>query len=291
MSPWPIPSRLPRLANDPSHDASVGEDIEAKPEGNRPRRCTNSPIRVTVPKTSGSRAGAGFAHAVKCRVLSTGREVALRRADASRNRASAERKAESRTSFDKQAEHYDSSYYGRHGKEIHRHILDRMAAFDCNSVLDVGCGTGNFLWELSKARPNVKLCGLDISGKMLEIAKKRLGDKADLRTGDSEHLPWNGGSFDVITCTDSFHHYPNPKAVLLEFRRVLKHRGRVIIADPWAPYILRQVGNFLILFSRSGDTRLYSKREMERLMVDAGYALTSWQRVGWISCLVVGTAP
>jgi len=165
-----------------------------------------------------------------------------------------------------------------------------MVAFDCNSLLDVGCGTGNFLWEVSKARPNVNLCGLDISEKMLAIARKRLGGKADLRTGDSEHLPWEGNSFDVITCTDSFHHYPNPKAVLLELRRVLKQRGKVIIADPWAPFILRQIGNFLILFSRSGDTRLYSKWEMERLMADSGFALTSWQRVGWISCLVVGTA-
>jgi len=233
----------------------------------------------------------GFPSAVKCSTLPTNHEAALRTAVGSENRGSAERKNESRTSFDKQAERYDSSYYGRHGREVHRRILDAMASFDFNSVLDVGCGTGSFLWELSKAKPGVNLFGLDISEKMLAIAEKRLGGKADLRAGDSEHLPWDKGSFDVITCTDSFHHYPDPRAVLLEFRRVLRREGKVVIADPWAPFILRQVGNLLILFSRSGDTRLYSKHEMERLMVDSGLALASWQRVGWISCLVVGSAP
>jgi ubiquinone/menaquinone biosynthesis C-methylase UbiE len=68
----------------------------------------------------------------------------------------------------------------------------------------------------------IKLYGLGISEKMIEIAKKNLGNKAELRVGDSEYMPWEDDSFDVIVCNASFHHYPNPKKVLLEMKRVLK---------------------------------------------------------------------
>ena len=67
---------------------------------------------------------------------------------------------------------------------------------------------------------------------ILKIARDKSGEKADLRVGDSENLPFDDDTFDMITCTDSFHHYPNSENVLAEIRRVLRPQGRLLIADP-----------------------------------------------------------
>ena len=84
-----------------------------------------------------------------------------------------------------------------------------------------------------------------ISPGMVEKSRELLGERADLRVGDSEHLPWNDESFDIVTCIASFHHYPNPEPVLREMKRVLKHGGSLIIADPWAPNPWRSLANFI----------------------------------------------
>jgi len=64
------------------------------------------------------------------------------------------------------------------------------------AVLDVGCGTGVHL-ELYK-RFECELHGVDSSPSMLEIARKRLGEGADLRLGDASEMPYEGGAFDLV---------------------------------------------------------------------------------------------
>ena len=49
--------------------------------------------------------------------------------------------------------------------------------------------------------------------------------------GDSEHLPFADGSFDVVTCSNSFHHYPHQEAVVREMRRVLRPGGQFMLID------------------------------------------------------------
>ena len=52
----------------------------------------------------------------------------------------------------------------------------------------------------------------------------KIGEEVQLKLGDSEAMPWEDESFDVILCNASFHHYPNPKIALSEMKRlVLNH--------------------------------------------------------------------
>jgi ubiquinone/menaquinone biosynthesis C-methylase UbiE len=124
-------------------------------------------------------------------------------------------KEKSKIAFNNQADSYDSSHDGDHARKLYGYVIEVMNRFEYESVLDIGCGTGNLLAEVAK-RENVSVAGIDLSEKMLNIAKQRLGENTDLKNGDSEHLPWSDGSFDMVICTDSFHHYPNPRAVFLK---------------------------------------------------------------------------
>ena len=118
-------------------------------------------------------------------------------------------KAESSRYFDALAPRYDQHYYGRHGREQYQRVVDASRGWAFGSVLDVGCGSGGLLALLN--RPGVGLlAGVDISPNMIEEAKRRLGTGADLKVGDSEKLPWEATSFDLVVSTDSLHHWPNP---------------------------------------------------------------------------------
>ena len=60
--------------------------------------------------------------------------------------------------------------------------------------------------------------------------------------GDSERLPFAEGSFDFVTCANSFHHYPHQDRAVAEMHRVLKPGGRLMIVDgyrdaPWGWFI------------------------------------------------------
>lgn len=187
-------------------------------------------------------------------------------------------KKKSKQKFDNDAEFYDSSSNGKHAKKLYDNVIKNVKMFNCLKVLDVGCGTGTILSELSK-NDKITLAGVDLSEKMLNIAKKTLNDKVELKIGDSEELPWKTNTFDAVICTDSFHHYPSPEKVLSEMARVLTPRGHLIIADPWAISPVRQLMNLLLKFSKQGDFRIYSESEISKLFMKCGFSVLSFSRV------------
>lgn len=187
-------------------------------------------------------------------------------------------KENSKISFDRKAEIYDETHDGKFVAPMYNEIVSRIKTAKPKKILDLGCGTGNILMKLADDK-NLSLYGLDISEKMIETARKNLGDKAELKVGDSEYMPWEDNYFDVIVCNASFHHYPNPKKVLLEMRRVLKSDGTLIIGDPTMPVVFRQLMNLFCSASKDGDYRIYSKREIEKLLKDCGFAPYDFKKI------------
>ena len=100
-------------------------------------------------------------------------------------------------------------------------VHQRLGIDDGDKVLDVACGSG-LAAELAALR-GARVCGIDASHRLLAVAKHRLPD-SDLRVGDMHHLPWENGTFDIVT---SFRGIwgTTPDAVD-EIHRVLKPGGR-----------------------------------------------------------------
>jgi ubiquinone/menaquinone biosynthesis C-methylase UbiE len=144
----------------------------------------------------------------------------------------------------------------------------------------VGCGNGIFL-SMVLNKFDAVVSGVDISPGMIEKSKELLDGRAYLKIGDSEHLPWNNKSFDVATCNASFHHYPDTELALKEMKRVLRPGGILMIADPFTPNnLLRLFVNLFIKFSKSGDVRIYSQKEMQKLLEKWGFTLIKWETKG-----------
>lgn len=104
------------------------------------------------------------------------------------------------------------------------------------SLLDVGCGTGTFAGMLAATSLPAEIVGLDYSAPMCQVASGKahqvgLHERVRFVTADSEHLPFADGSFDVVTCSNSFHHYPHQQNVVTEVRRILRPGGRFMLID------------------------------------------------------------
>ncbi|MFC4121380.1 class I SAM-dependent methyltransferase [Nonomuraea zeae] len=94
-------------------------------------------------------------------------------------------------------------------------------------ILDAGCGSGP-LTALLRDRGAV-VTGIDSSAGMLAIARRRLGDDADLRVADvSEPLPFADGAFDDVVASLVLHYLEDWGPTLAEMRRVLRPGGRLI---------------------------------------------------------------
>jgi 2-polyprenyl-3-methyl-5-hydroxy-6-metoxy-1,4-benzoquinol methylase len=96
------------------------------------------------------------------------------------------------------------------------------------SVLDIGCGTGEFLYEMQ--RRGWRTTGVEKDPGAVSFARKRYGlsvhDVELAACGFADH------SFDVVTMWHVLEHMRAPMAVLREIGRVLKHDGRLIVALP-----------------------------------------------------------
>jgi ubiquinone/menaquinone biosynthesis C-methylase UbiE len=93
-------------------------------------------------------------------------------------------------------------------------------------VLDVGCGTGVFLRMCADRGATVS--GLDAAPGLLELARERVPE-ADLRLADLQALPYDDGSFDVVTGFTSFFFADDMVAALREAARVARRGAPVVI--------------------------------------------------------------
>jgi ubiquinone/menaquinone biosynthesis C-methylase UbiE len=99
------------------------------------------------------------------------------------------------------------------------------------SVLDVGCGTGMHLETYKRFK--CKLYGVDTSPSMLQQARNRLGESAELIQADATELPFEKDTFDLILCMLVLHEMDDEvrTRVLNEMNRVLKPDGRILLID------------------------------------------------------------
>lgn len=142
-------------------------------------------------------------------------------------------------------------------------------------LLDLGTGKGDLLLKIvKKFKKNkfYKLIGLDISPEMIKVAlNKKL--PVDFKVGDSEDLPFENCSIDIITCINSFHHYPNPEKVVSEITRVLKPNGTLILGEIWILPIFRNIINAFLPYMKTGDYKIYSSKEIKTLFAEKNIVL------------------
>ncbi len=106
-------------------------------------------------------------------------------------------------------------------------LLEALGPPEGRSLLDIGCGTGNFAAPLAEAGFRVTLC--DFSPRMVRRAfAKLLGAAAAV--GDAQYLPFRDGSFDCAISIKVLNHIPDWRLMLREARRAVR-LGPVVLVQ------------------------------------------------------------
>jgi demethylmenaquinone methyltransferase / 2-methoxy-6-polyprenyl-1,4-benzoquinol methylase len=114
-------------------------------------------------------------------------------------------------------------------------VVKIAGAVPHSTILDVATGTADLAIALAKLHPQ-KIVGVDISAGMLrvgdeKIKKQQLNQLITLTQGDSENLPFETDSFDVVTVAFGVRNFEHLDKGLEEIFRVLKPGGKLIVLE------------------------------------------------------------
>ena len=172
--------------------------------------------------------------------------------------------------YNEMAWEYDSSPEGNYTRLHKEEIMKKAVLRDGDYILDVACGNGYLLGELSK-RASVNAFGIDISENMIAAARERY-PACTFVASPCTPLGFENESMDVITVSCAFHHFETPQNFANECMRVLKKNGKVLIAEPFFSPVVRWLANTVVFpFSKTGDVKVYNQKELQLFFESAGF--------------------
>jgi len=155
-------------------------------------------------------------------------------------------------------------------------ILDTLKALNAEAndrILEIGMGNGHFVSEIVSIDPSISYCGCDFSELMVAesrnnnqewIAKKQV----EFIHTNGVQLPFEDHTFTKIVTVNTIYFWEDRKAVLAEFKRVLKPEGILVIG--FRPKQLMEN----IPFTRFGFN-LFTKNDVAELLASHGFEISS----------------
>ena len=200
--------------------------------------------------------------------------------------------------FSKAAELYETDQAGVYKmcKKDYPDVLAELEKEEFTDLLDCGCGTAPMLSLLKAKYPDKHYTGIDLTPKMIEVAKAKGLEDVNLVVGDCERLPFADNSFDVVICCQSFHHYPNVQYFFDSVCRVLRPGGRLVLRDmtsnsALARWFMNRVELPLVNLTGHGDVHVYGKEEVRRLCAVAGLQMELFEERGFFRMHCVARKP
>ena len=194
------------------------------------------------------------------------------------------KKQRNKNIFNKVADIYDFAPFQWWMSRFYSPIFSEVELKKDKKLLDVSCGTGNMLKEMSETF-DAELYGIDLSEEMIKHAQNKLTN-VNLQVADVSSLPFEDNFFDYVTTTEAFHHYYDQNKALSEMKRVVKPRGKVIIVD--IEFFFKSVHR---LFEKlePGCVKVNSRQEMKDLFKQTGLEVEKQKRGFLFAVMTVGS--
>jgi SAM-dependent methyltransferase len=181
-----------------------------------------------------------------------------------------------RVDYDRIAPTYDRRFATESPRGTTTALLRLTQKIAANKVLEVGCGTGRWLADLTSSCNG--LFGLDYSDGMLRQAQKREAALSLVR-GRAGRLPFPDTAFDLVYCVNAIHHFDRQRVFVHEARRLLRPGGALAVLG-FDPRQHRDKWYVFDYFEGTYETdlaRFPSWGTVLDWMVSAGFSRVEWQ--------------
>ncbi len=185
----------------------------------------------------------------------------------------------------------DTTWTKDYLRQAQTHLVSLIQVQEGMHVLDIGCGTGRALGQIAmRVNGRDEFYGVDLSAGMLDRAREHFkgADNFHFIKANSESIPLDNDFFDVIICTNSFHHYLDPVQALKEMRRLVNVGGKIFILDPTADLWVTKLADQVIKFFEAEHVKLYSTKEFQELFANAGLTYVDTKTISWHQKVHVG---
>lgn len=155
------------------------------------------------------------------------------------------------------------------------------ACKDSKSIMDIGCGSGQFLLLLSQYTKATNLGGIEISATLVNNASELLGSqdksKFQVEVFDGTHIPDFICEFDTITMIDVFHHIPqsSQENFITQLYRKMKTGSKFIFKDINASHPLVFMNKLHDTFLGGGPGKEISVSAAKDLLTKTGFNIIS----------------
>ena len=129
--------------------------------------------------------------------------------------------------------HIVARVMARETAKVNWMALEHLEVEGGDAVLEVGFGHGQTVRELARCIPSATIAGVDPSDVMVRVARRKCrayADRVDLRSGLAALLPFDDRVFDKALTVHTTYFWPQLEPGLREVRRVLRDRGRFVLA-------------------------------------------------------------
>lgn len=171
-----------------------------------------------------------------------------------------------RTFYNQTAGCYDERHNSPATLWLRKKEIGLINKFAKGRILDIGCGTGYHLQFVKNA------AGIDISGGMLKIARRR---GFDVRKAGAEKLPFRDDGFDTVFCFFTVLNMCDYRKAVKEMARVLKHGGFALLSLSST----RDKGEFGVMKRKIKLKKLFTKEELVEVFESNGFKLEHFDSI------------
>jgi 2-polyprenyl-3-methyl-5-hydroxy-6-metoxy-1,4-benzoquinol methylase len=161
--------------------------------------------------------------------------------------------------------------------QIYRHqlVASLVASRDPESVVDIGCGQGDFLQFLAAQNSNIGLRGIELSKTGTEITQAKVGHAVVLQADilDQSFNPAILPKSSLGTCIEVLEHLDDASTFLQRAAQLIQPCGTLIITVPSGPRTAFDI--------HIGHRRHFSRQSLTALLHECGLKNISVERYGW----------
>jgi ubiquinone/menaquinone biosynthesis C-methylase UbiE len=161
------------------------------------------------------------------------------------------------------------------------------------TLLDVGSGGGQHAVQIVRARPDLRVVGIDVATTMVKrsralAARTQVSDRASFQLGDALELPFDDASFDGVYCAGPLKQVSDKSRALRECYRVLRPGGRLLVMDVNRGCSDEDVSAFVSRTTLSEPARrvlkLYFSGVVARQSIDLDEVRALWSELRLVDC-------